>query len=168
MRRSATTLAIALAACAVAPADSPERSAQSCVVASVGDGDSFRCQPDGARVRLLLIDAPELAQRPWGDSARLALHRLMPPGTTIRLERDVRSTDQFGRALAYAWLEDGRMVNEEMARAGYALVLVYPPDVRYIERIRTAVADAREARRGLWSVEAFACMPVDFRARRCR
>lgn len=138
-----------------------------CVVSAVGDGDSFRCAPDGARVRLLLIDAPELAQAPWGDSARAALRRLMPTGTRLRLETDVRRTDDYDRLLAYAWLPDGRMVNEQIAREGYVIALVYPPNVRHVERIRAAVAAARRARRGLWAVDAFACPPVEYRARRC-
>ena len=69
--------------------------------------------------------------------------------------------------MAYAFLADGRMVNEEMARAGYATTLVYPPKVRYVERIRRAVAEARAARRGLWAVGGFACTPKDHRQQRC-
>lgn len=137
------------------------------MVTAISDGDSLRCAPDGHRVRLLHIDAPELDQRPFGDSARAALRRLVPPGTEIRLETDAETTDRFGRTLAYAWLEDGRMVNETLAHLGYVVALVYPPNERYAGRVRDAVEEARAARRGLWARDAFRCEPRAFRAGRC-
>ncbi|MEX2154537.1 MAG: thermonuclease family protein [Gemmatimonadaceae bacterium] len=75
--------------------------------------------------------------------------------------------DPAGRTLAYVYLGDGRMVNEEMARQGFVLALVYPPNVKHVERIRAAVEDARKAERGLWSTSAFECAPVDRRRGRC-
>jgi micrococcal nuclease len=139
-----------------------------CTVAHVTDGDTFwaRC-PDDVKVRLLLIDAPEGDQFPFGREARAAIEKLLERGDRVSLEFDVAKTDRYGRALAYVFLPDGRMVNEEMAKAGYATALVYPPNVRYVERIRRAVAQAREARRGLWAVGGFACSPKNHRQRRC-
>ena len=133
----------------------------------LSDGDSLWCAEGNERVRLLLVDAPETAQVPWGDSARSALASLLPPGRTVRVELDADPRDDFGRLLAYLWLDDGRMVNEEIARAGYVVLLVYPPNVRYLDRIRNAVNEARDAGRGLWATPAFDCLPVDFRAGRC-
>ncbi len=164
-RRLGLLALIVAAACAAETA--PPTGEAGCTVSSVGDGDSFRCAPDGARVRLLLIDAPELDQPPFGARARDALAEIMPPGTWVRFESDVRPTDDFGRTLAYVYLEDGRMVNEELARSGMVVPLVYPPNVRYVDRIRAAVEAARSARRGLWATNVFDCLPVDFRAGRC-
>lgn len=141
---------------------------RACRVARVVDGDTFRATcPETVRVRLLLIDAPERDQPPFGARARAELAGLLPGGTPVTLELDVRARDQFGRLLAYAFLDDGRMVNEEMVRSGFAVVLVYPPNVRYIERIRAGAADARAARRGLWAVDGFSCTPKEHRQRRC-
>jgi len=155
---------------AAAPRRSDERDAGglACVVARDGirDGDTLRCA-DGQRVRLLMIDAPELGQGASGEAAGDALRALAPPGTRVRLETDVRERDQFERILAYAWLPDGRMVNEEMARSGYAVALVYPPNVRHAGRIRAAVRQARADRRGLWRDGAFDCEPREWRAGRC-
>jgi micrococcal nuclease len=139
-----------------------------CTVGHVVDGDTFwaRC-PEDVKVRLLLIDAPERDQFPFGRQARAAIEKLLEPGGRVSLELDVQKTDRYSRALAYAFLADGRMVNEEMARAGYATTLVYPPNVRYVERIRRAVAEARAAHRGLWAVGGFACTPKDHRRQRC-
>ena len=49
------------------------------------DGDTVVCA-GGERVRLLLIDTPELSQAPFGRLARAALLRLLPPGTAARLD----------------------------------------------------------------------------------
>ena len=114
-----------------------------------------------------MIDAPELAQGPEGRQAQAALARLAPVGTVVTLVSDVRPRDDYGRALSYAYLPDGRMVNEEMARLGMATALVYPPNVKHADRIRKAVADARRQRRGLWSTDFFGCSPRDFRAGKC-
>ncbi|MEO5590876.1 MAG: thermonuclease family protein [Gemmatimonadaceae bacterium] len=137
-----------------------------CTVTRISDGDSFRCG-DAGRVRLLLIDAPELAQGAAGEAARRVLLQLMPPGTHIVLRTDVTPRDSFNRILGYAYLADGRMINEEMARSGYVTALVYPPNVQYVERIRSAVADARRMKRGLYATNFFDCPPRDFRAGRC-
>ena len=140
--------------------------AGTCIVGRVYDGDTVTCR-SGERIRLLLIDTPEMDQAEIGRSARTELLRLMPLGTTVRLEHDVEKQDRYGRTLAYLWLPNGRMVNEEMARGGYALSLTYPPNVRYVDRIRAAVEEAKSARRGLWSGSGFECTPQDHRAKRC-
>lgn len=143
------------------------RSDPTCTVASITDGDTLVCD-GGTRVRLLLIDTPEMDQGDFGSAARRYLLDLAPPGTSLRLEPDVERRDRYGRMLAYLYTPDGRMLNEEMARAGYALVLVYPPNVKHVERIREAVEAAQETRSGLWATSAFECAPVDHRAGRCK
>lgn len=137
-----------------------------CTVARVSDGDTVACE-DGRRIRLLLIDTPEMSQGPYGAEAKRALEAMLPVGSEARVELDVDPTDRYGRVLAYLYDDGGRMLNEEMARLGYALMLTYPPNVRHVERIAAAVREAREARRGLWSGSAFECTPRDHRARRC-
>lgn len=139
-----------------------------CVVGSISDGDTFRCVGGGRwRIRLLLIDTPERDQAPFGGLAAKGLHSLIPPGDTVHLEFDVQRYDRYRRTLAYVYLRDGRMVNEEMARLGLAVVTVYPPNVRHVERIRKAAAEARERKVGLWRTSAFDCLPAEHRARRC-
>lgn len=139
----------------------------SCTVTHVSDGDSIVCAPLG-RVRLLLIDSPEMSDRELGREAKKALIDIMPVGTRVTAETDVRVTDQFGRVLAYLFLPNGDMVNERMAESGYATTLVYPPNVKYVERIRRAVKHAQDEKRGLWETGGFECAPRDYRAGRCR
>lgn len=92
---------------------------------------------------------------------------MLPVGTNVTVETDVRVRDQYDRILGYVFLRDGKMVNEEMAQSGYVTALVYPPNVKYVERIRAAVAEARKAKRGLWATDFFSCSPRDYRAGRC-
>ncbi len=117
---------------------------------------------------MLLIDAPELSQGKLGRESRDELRGMMQVGTEVIAETDVQVTDQFDRILAYLFLADGAMVNERMAETGYVTTLVYPPNVKYVERIRAAVARARNAKRGLWAEGGFDCAPRDYRAGRCR
>jgi micrococcal nuclease len=143
------------------------------VVERVIDGDTLVCLPGlgpgarGERVRLLLIDTPELAQRPFGEVARDTARALLPAGARVRLDFDVARRDPFGRLLAYVWV-DSLMVNRELVRRGVAVVAVYPPNVRHVELLRAAADSARAERRGLWSGSAFECAPADYRAGRCR
>lgn len=74
--------------------------------------------------------------------------------------------DRYGRVLAHLHVR-GVWVNRAMVRGGYAVPLVYPPNVRWIEEIRAAADSARMERRGLWEMGAFECEPVEFRAGRC-
>jgi micrococcal nuclease len=136
-----------------------------CVVERVSDGDSITC--GGERVRLLSIDAPELDQEPFGRAAQAFLEALLPVGSRARLRLDLERRDQHGRLLAYVYLPDGRMANRMMARQGFALPFVLPPNLRHVREIRAAADSARAGELGLWAVDAFACAPADHRAGRC-
>jgi micrococcal nuclease len=149
-----------------APAPQSGTDPDTCTVERVVDGDTLVCQ-GGTRVRLLLIDAPELSQAPWGAAAKERLEELAGPGTAVVLEHDVQRLDRYGRTLAYLHLQDGRMVNEELLVSGMAVVSVHPPNVRHVERLRAAAERARSAGSGLWSTPAFECTPAEHRAGRC-
>jgi endonuclease YncB( thermonuclease family) len=138
----------------------------SCRVQRVVDGDTIWCA-GGRKVRLLLIDAPERNQPPFGRQATNALKQLLPIGTTTQLEYDVERRDRYGRDLAYVHLSDGRIANEELLRAGFAVVSVHQPNIRHVDRFRAAATEAREGRRGLWERSGFDCLPSDHRRRRC-
>jgi micrococcal nuclease len=156
-------LSLALAAAPLAPASSQEQK-EGCVVLQVADGDSFRCR-DGRRVRLIGIDSPERRQQ-FGSVSRHALLRMLPSGTTVRLERDVALTDQYRRLLAYVWV-GSTLVNEAMVRDGWAVLYTVPPNVKYAERLGRAQKEAHARGAGLWAQRGFDCRPSDFRRGRC-
>ena len=136
-----------------------------CRMERIADGDTFYCA-GGEKVRLIGIDAPELDQGDLGRRSREALDRMIPPGTDLRLELDVRMKDRYGRTLAYVWKDSG-MVNEQMVRQGWALQYTVPPDVRYAERFRLAERAARSEQVGLWAEEGFECAPIEHRRGHC-
>lgn len=137
-----------------------------CVVERIIDGDTIVCSRE--RIRLLLVDAPEDRQEDLGLRARLALEEVLPLGSTALVEFDVERRDRYGRLLAYVHLPDGTFINDEIVRRGYAVVLVYPPNVRHAERLRAAATGARESEAGLWAVGGFECLPKAFRAGHCQ
>jgi micrococcal nuclease len=130
-------------------------------LASVTDGDIIRAFVDGINepVRLILIDTPETRHPSvpvecFGPEATRYLTWLLSLGGQLYLETDVSNRDRYDRLLRYVWLDlDGEvyLVNEVMARSGYASLSTYPPDVRYVDQIREAAAFAREHEYGLWS-----------------
>lgn len=153
--------------CAVeADGPTPPANMEACRVTRVVDGDSLECDPVG-RIRLFGIDAPELAQPPFGTASLEALERMTPHGSQVWLEQDVELRDSYGRALRYVWAGD-QMVNWSMVRAGYAVLLTYPPNVRHVEALQDAQDAAQRDRSGLWATDGFACTPRDFRHDACR
>lgn len=83
-------------------------------------------------------------------------------GKTLYLEQDVSGTDQYGRVLAYLWLEKpvepvdeaeirSKMFNAIIILDGYANARTYQPDVKYQDYLNACEADARKAKKGLWA-----------------
>jgi len=128
-------------------------------VARIVDGDTIDVDvPDGdrgqTRVRFWGVDTPETKHpnrrvQHFGPEAD-AFTRSACRGreVTLRLVPG-RTRGKHGRLLAYVFLPDGRMLNRELVRAGYAYA-----DPRYDHphkaEFRRLQAEARSARRGLW------------------
>jgi micrococcal nuclease len=156
---------LALPSCGNSPGSAAAQPAH-CVVERIADGDTFSCR-DGRRVRLIGVDTPELGQGESGRQARAALGRLAPPGTSVRLERDVATHDRYGRDLAHVW-NGAQLVNEALVLEGWALLYTVPPNVKYAERLERAQKKARAARVGLWGSGGFECAPAAYRRGECR
>jgi micrococcal nuclease len=58
--------------------------------------------------------------------------------------------DKYERLLAYLYLPSGKMLNEEIVKAGYAQLMTIPPNVKYQERFLKEYREARETHWGLW------------------
>ena len=128
------------------------------LVARVVDGDTLLLA-NHARVRLIGADTPETVKpdypvEPYGPQAADFTRRFVAEaGETVRLQFDREQVDQYGRFLAYV-LDDGRMLNEELIRAGLATAQT---GFRYSStmktRFRRAQDEAQAAGRGIWSPE---------------
>jgi len=131
----------------------PNANDETARVDSVRDGDTILLTT-GRRVRLVQVDAPELAVECYGDEAADALRRLAPAGTAIRLQADpgLDRTDKFGRLLRYVHVA-GRNLNLELVRAGAAAPYFYR-GVRgkYASALERAARRAHDERVGLWHV----------------
>jgi micrococcal nuclease len=127
------------------------------LVTRVIDGDTIVVTVGAVsqRVRYIGVNSPELhhprrGEEPGGREAA-AVNRALVQGQHVRLERDVRTRDRYGRLLAYVWIGDV-MVNAELVRLGYAQVMTVPPNVRHQERFLKLQREARESQRGLWGL----------------
>jgi micrococcal nuclease len=77
---------------------------------------------------------------------------LLPAGTAVRLVGDVEQRDRYKRLLAYVYrVSDNLFVNLALVREGYAVPYTFPPNVAHTTDFVSASAEARDARRGLWS-----------------
>ncbi len=135
--------------CGTQPAGPPQQAE----VVRVVDGDTLDLA-GGFRVRVLGIDAPEMAKQGQpadflAYKAREAL-KAMTLNRTVRLEYDRLRYDRYGRLLAYLFLPDGTMVNAEMVRQGLARVYFFAPNVRYREVLLAAQRQALDPPRGIW------------------
>jgi endonuclease YncB( thermonuclease family) len=116
--------------------------------AGIIDGDTI--EVGGRRIRLHGIDAPEIDQichrggRPWrcGSDAAAALDRFIGGRRVACTELDV---DRYGRSVAACTL-DSQDVGDWMVRNGWAVAYR-----RFSEAYVGAEAEARAARRGIWS-----------------
>ena len=143
---------------------------QKTLVTRIIDGDVIQVLYGGVekRVRLIGIDAPESridrkalkdanmsehdieAIVEMGAKAKAYVNGLIKRGNFITIEFDVREMDRYGRLLCYVYLSNGKMLNEEIVRAGYAIVKTIPPNVKYKDRFLNAFEYAKETKGGLW------------------
>ena len=116
-------------------------------VVSITDGDTIRVMHDGVaeRIRLWGIDCPESKQA-FGTRAKqftgdLAFGQIV----SVR----VKDIDRYKRTVAEIILPDGRNLNREIVRAGFAWW--YQQYARRETVLRDLENEARTAKRGLWA-----------------
>ncbi len=144
-----------------APGIAVPAGAQEATVVRLVDGDTVLLRGRGVgplpaeptRVRLLLIDAPEVhtERECFGLEAAERAAELLPEGTAVRVQADRDPRDRFDRPLLHVWDAEGRNVGEALVREGLAQVLFLRPNDRYLERFEAAEEEASRAGRGLWS-----------------
>ena len=129
---------------------------------SIGDGDTLRVDDRGKRltIRLACIDAPEMAQGPYGQQSRALLTSLAPVGSEVTLK--VVDPDRYGRTVAEI-SRGGQNVNLRMVRRGQAFA--YRQYLRncnptaYLGAERGAETDHL----GVWSIPGGIQRPWEFR-----
>ncbi|WP_028841993.1 thermonuclease family protein [Thermodesulfovibrio yellowstonii] len=142
------------------------------IVTRVLDGDTFHFLPDGSvpqgvkvhkdrtiSVRMRGIDAPEKRQA-YGEEARLSLKELIG-GKKVKL--DVKDVDQYGRAVAYVFVNNIN-VNLEQVKRGMAWAYTEYLDRPYASEFYEAEKQARQKKLGLWE-QANPTPPWEWRKR---
>ncbi len=142
-----------------------DKAGNAAMVVRVNDGDTITVLINGRRekIRLIGIDAPELGQQPWGWRAKRHLEDVLSSSGGITIEYDIEQRDKYGRLLAYVRTADGRLVNTEMLKDGYAVLFTFPPNVRHVEDFKSAQRQARERRLGIWGKGGLSQLPADWR-----
>lgn len=109
-------------------------------VVRVIDGDTIVVNYNGKEetVRLIGVDTPEsvhptASKNTEAGFAASRFTHVYLNGKKVSLELDVQERDQYGRLLAYVYV-DGMMFNEKLLQAGYASVATYPPNIKYVDR----------------------------------
>ena len=147
-----------LAACLIAFASPARAEFFEGRVVKVFDGDTFEVLVgrEPRRVRIHGIDTPERGQ-PWADRSRQALAKRVF-GKAVRVN-DVE-TDRYGRSVGEVYADDV-CVGCELVREGNAWVYRKYTDDPVLHELE---AQARAARRGLWSLpEAQRVPPWEWR-----
>lgn len=136
-------------------------------VTSISDGDTvtLKIGKREEKVRLIGIDAPELAQKPWGDKSKEFLQSIISSsGWKVSIEYDIERRDKYGRLLAYLRTPNGNLINREILENGYAMLFTVPPNVKYVNELTTAQYEARKKKLGIWSSDkGLKQKPVDYR-----
>ena len=131
-------------------------------VVKVVDGDTIKVLRDGVTttVRLIGADTPEVVdpRKPvqcFGSEASAEAKRLIAAsGDEVRLESDPTQAayDQYGRLLAYAYLQDGTLLEEHLINTGFAREYTFKGSVyEFQPQFRAAQVAARASKLGLWS-----------------
>lgn len=128
-------------------------------VVRVVDGDTLIIDYNGTeeRVRLIGVDTPESVHpdeeknTEFGTTASNFSKELLTD-KYVKIELDVQERDQYGRILAYVYLDDV-MVNKILLEEGYAKVATYPPNVKYVDDFTAIQEEARNNKKGLWGLE---------------
>jgi len=133
---------------------------KSFLVAKIVDGDTIDIDiPDESyehtRVRFWGVDTPETKSPQfgimyfWPESAEFTTKLVLGKTVEVYLDKDKKTRGKYGRLLAYIKLDDGKILNEELIRQGFAYA-----DLRfrhsYYNKYQQLQAAARSTKKGLW------------------
>lgn len=117
-------------------------------VVRVIDGDTIVVNYNGneEKVRMIGVDTPESVHPDSSKNTEAGVSaseytKKHLEGKQVELEFDVQQRDQYGRLLAYVWV-DGKMYNKTLLEDDIANLATYPPNVKYVDEF-TAIVNAR-------------------------
>lgn len=133
-------------------------------VISVIDGDTMKVKYKGEQrnVRFLLIDAPEMhhktyGEQPFGKEAQQLNRTIINEAKTVSIEFDETGDreDKYDRLLAYVYA-DGQSVQEQLIESGFVRVgYVYNKQAAYLDDYEEAQDKAKSENRGIWQYPGY-------------
>lgn len=129
-------------------------------VVRVVDGDTIILSIDSkeTKVRMIGIDTPESVHP---DKNKNSDEGIMVSDFTkkqlidksVYLEYDEDREDDYGRTLAYVYLDKNldNMYQNILLEKGYASVMIISPNVKYADHFRSIAAKAKKNKVGLWA-----------------
>jgi len=142
----------------------------SAIVLRVMDGETLKIEYRNQKelIKLIGIDTPKsklhrneekdalqsrqdfLPMTSMGIEATRYLKSLVKNRETVVVEFDVEKRNREGVLQGYVFLSDGRMVNEEILKAGYAYLATSAPNLKYRQRLLQGRTEAWKNGRGIW------------------
>jgi len=125
-------------------------------VKDVIDGDTIELT-NGEKVRLIGINAPEINE-PFGKEAKEFLSKMVN-GKAVKLEKDFKLKDEYGRLLAFVFV-DNININVEIVKNGLANTLYLSKLLKYSKELRKAELQAVENQIGIWKRSNITCIKL--------
>lgn len=140
----------------------------------VVDGDTIVVDLNGVekKIRFIGIDTPESVHEDesrntiYGTYASDYTKSLLEGVEYVYLQYDEEKEDQYGRTLAYVWLDDNvdvtndsdiasKMLNAILVEDGYAMNKVFAPNDAYADKLNAFREQAEDSSEGLWGFKGF-------------
>jgi endonuclease YncB( thermonuclease family) len=130
-------------------------------VSHIYDGDTLTLS-DGRKVRLIGVNAPELAQRgssgggsrgdqPYAQQAKQAVQDFVKKSSSLKMSLGADSKDRYGRWLGHMFNQAGESLEQELLQRGLAYHVAIPPNLSLADCFSRAEQKARDAQWGVWS-----------------
>jgi micrococcal nuclease len=137
----------------------PPDGAQMATVDEVVDGDTIDVTlaetGSTARIRLVVVNTPEVPDECMGSEASEFVQDLLLPGEQVWLTTDARDVDPYDRLLRHVWYvePDGsiRLLEYELTRRGLAWAKDYGEHSAYLPFAAEGMRSADVADLGIWS-----------------
>ena len=122
-------------------------------VKRVNDGDTIVLN-DNRCLRYIGINTPEIEHgekkaEPFGYKAK-RFNQSLVFKKKVRVEFDKERRDQYGRWLAYVFLQDGTFINKKILERGYGFFLPRYPNSKYHLVLLNAQRKAMSGKKGIW------------------
>lgn len=134
--------------------ESGARGVENVTLQKVIDGDTVWLK-DGRKVRLLSINAPEIAHEdkpgePLGEISRRALEGLLKGQSSLLFLPAPQGQDRYGRHLGRLFLKDGSSVESLLLSQGMAFQVFFEGVTPYQACLSEQESQARKKRLGVW------------------